>query len=101
MDSKKLYLLVAAAALVAVFILFGDRIFTGSGEPVPAADAPSAIDLTRDPAQTNDINEAPFLINIRDAVLKIQPAAAYRIAALVIGRKTYAGSWFGCAEGGG
>jgi hypothetical protein len=100
MDSKKLYLLIAATALVVVFILFGDRIFTRSGEPVPAADAMGAIDLTQDPAQTNDIAEAPVLINLKDAILKIQPAAAYRIAALVIGRKVYAGSGFGCAEGG-
>jgi len=100
MNSKKTLLLIGVAALVVILILFGDRMFNKVGTPVPTAADPSAIDVTQDPVQDNDISEPAVFVNFKDAIIKIQPAAAYRISGLVMGKHVYPGSTFGCAESG-
>jgi hypothetical protein len=100
MNSKKTLLLIIAAALVIIIVLFGDRIFKKGGTALPTAIDPAAIDVTQDPAQEGDISEPPMFMNFRDAILKLQPAAAYRISGLVMGKHPYPGSVFGCAGSG-
>jgi hypothetical protein len=98
MSSKKTALLITVALIVVIIILFGDRMFKKGGTPVSAATDPSAIDVTQDPIQDKDISEPAVFMNFKDAILKIQPAAAYRISGLVMGKRAYPGSTFGCAE---
>jgi len=100
MSSKKTVLLIAGALIVVIIVLFGDLMFKKGGTPVPAATDPSAIDLTRDPVQEGGISEPAVFMNFKDAIFKIQPAAAYRISGLVMGKRAYPGSAFGCAEAG-
>jgi len=100
MNSKKNLLLIVGALIVVIIVLFGDRMFKKGGTAIPSASDLSAIDLTQDPAQERGISEPPVFMNFKDAIIKIQPAAAYRISGLVVSKHAYPGSTFGCAESG-
>lgn len=100
MNSTKTVLVMIIAGLVIVLVLFGNRIFVKGGTPLPAADDPSAIDVTQDPIQESPVSDPPVFMNFKDAILKIQPIALYRISGLVMGKHAYPGGGFGCAESG-
>ena len=76
-----------------IFMSIGLTVVIGCSRPVPTAQDPSSIDVSRDPVQIRVKHMPSIKIKTDDAEYTLTPMAKYEISALVASRKNYSGMW--------
>jgi len=67
----------------------------GCSSPDPTSVEYEEIDTSQDPVQIPCDKEEGFTLKLKDGQLDLNPAAAYKISAVVVGKEPYSSGWSG------